>query len=89
MLRVIAFSDPRWHPHVVGVSDREVVDGSISMDFVDGLDTAHRRADRYPAAMPVVDVSRIVTAASRAMPRPAPTTARAPELRARDTSWSH
>jgi beta-glucosidase-like glycosyl hydrolase/serine/threonine protein kinase len=58
-----------WHPHIVGVHDRGEEEGQlwISMDFVDGLDTAQLLADRYPAGMPVEEVVRIVTAVASAL----------------------
>jgi len=58
-----------WHPHIVGVHDRGEEDGQlwISMDFVDGLDTARLLADRYPVGMPVEEVARIVTAVGSAL----------------------
>lgn len=58
-----------WHPHIVGVHDRGEVDGQlwISMDFVDGVDASRLLSERYPAGMPVADVSTIVTAVSNAL----------------------
>ncbi|WP_082279558.1 serine/threonine-protein kinase [Mycobacterium colombiense] len=58
-----------WHPHIVGVHDRGEEDGQLwlAMDFVDGLDAAQLLADRYPAGMPVEEVTRIVTAVASAL----------------------
>ncbi len=58
-----------WYPNIVGVHDRGEEDGQlwISMDFVDGFDAARLLADRYPAGMPVEEVTRIVTAVASAL----------------------
>jgi len=58
-----------WHPNIVAVHDRSEEDGQlwIAMDYVDGVDLARLLADRYPAGMPVGDVSRIVTAVGSAL----------------------
>jgi serine/threonine-protein kinase len=57
-----------WHPHIVGVHDRGEADGQlwISMDFVDGVDTARLLTD-YPTGMPAHDAIRIVTAVASAL----------------------
>src|SRR5271168_2270064 len=56
-----------WHPHIVSVHDRGEHNGQlwISMDYVDGLDAARLLAD--PAAMPVEQVVRVVTAVASAL----------------------
>ncbi|MGA9493904.1 MAG: serine/threonine-protein kinase [Mycobacterium sp.] len=58
-----------WHPHIVGVHDRGEFDGHlwISMDYVEGTDAAQLVKDRYPAGMPIQDVSAIVTAVADAL----------------------
>ena len=40
-----------YHPHIVGVHDRGEFHGQlwISMDYVDGTDTAQLLRKRYPA----------------------------------------
>src|ERR1700730_16761052 len=58
-----------WHPHIVSVHDRGECDGQlwISMDYVEGTDTAQLMRDRYPAGMPVDEVLTIVTAVAGAL----------------------
>ena len=58
-----------WHPHIVSVHDRGEYNGQlwISMDFVDGQDSARLLADRFPAGMPLDQVLRIVTAVASAL----------------------
>ncbi len=58
-----------WHPHIVAVHDRGDFDGRlwISMDHVEGTDTAALLADRYPDGMPPDLVIRIVTAVGEAL----------------------
>jgi serine/threonine-protein kinase len=58
-----------WHPHIVEVHDRGEVDGRlwISMDYVEGTDSARLLAERYPDGMPPDEVVRIVTAVAEAL----------------------
>jgi serine/threonine protein kinase, bacterial len=58
-----------WHPNVVAVHDRGEFDGQlwIAMDYVDGTDAAQLVKERYPAGMPIQDVSAIVTAVAAAL----------------------
>ena len=58
-----------YHPHIVGVHDRGEDDGQlwISMDYVDGLDTARLLADKYRHGMPAHQVTKIVTAVASAL----------------------
>jgi serine/threonine protein kinase len=60
--REAALASTLWHPHIVGVHDRGESEGHlwISMDFVDGQDAARLLADRYPAGMPVEQVTVMV-----------------------------
>ncbi|MBJ7324367.1 MAG: serine/threonine protein kinase [Rhodococcus sp.] len=58
-----------WHPHIVGVHDRGEFDGRlwIAMDLVDGADASQLMRDRYPAGMPAVEASSIVSAIAEAL----------------------
>ena len=58
-----------WHPNIVRVNDRGEFNGQlwISMDYVDGLDTARLLTSRYPNGMPTDRVVRIVTAVASAL----------------------
>jgi serine/threonine-protein kinase len=58
-----------WHPHIVEVHDRGEVDGQlwISMDYVEGTDTARLLAERYLDGLPPDKVVRIVTAVADAL----------------------
>src|SRR3984885_12668544 len=58
-----------YHPHIVGVHDRGEHDGQlwISMDYVDGLDTARLLADKYRHGMPAHQVTKIVAAVASAL----------------------
>jgi serine/threonine-protein kinase len=58
-----------YHPNIVGVHDRGEHEGQlwISMDCVDGVDAGRLLAERYPAGMPIDEVSRIVTALASAL----------------------
>jgi serine/threonine protein kinase, bacterial len=58
-----------WHPNIVRANDRGEYDGQlwIAMDFVDGDDAAHRLAQRYPAGMPLEQVTQIVMAVASAL----------------------
>ena len=58
-----------WHPNIVSIHDRGEEDGQLwlSMDFVDGLDAGRLLGDRYPAGMPVEEVTRIVTGIASAL----------------------
>ena len=58
-----------WHPHIVGVHDRGEFDGRlwIAMDLVDGADASQLLRDRYPAGMPAVEASSIVSAIAEAL----------------------
>lgn len=58
-----------WHPNLVTIHDRGEAEGRlwISMDFVDGSDAAELTRTRYPAGMPVDQVSAIATAVASAL----------------------
>src|ERR1700756_3449330 len=58
-----------WHPHIVGVHDRGEFDELlwISMDYVEGTDTADLMQERYPNGMPPDEALRIVTAVAEAL----------------------
>jgi serine/threonine-protein kinase len=58
-----------WHPHVVGVHDRGEFEGRlwISMDYVEGSDTAKLCREHFPQGMPVGDVVDIVVAVAEAL----------------------
>ncbi|PRC43853.1 nuclease PIN, partial [Mycobacterium sp. ITM-2017-0098] len=58
-----------WHPNIVGVHDRGEADGQlwISMDYVEGTNTAQLLIDHYPAGLPPNDVADIVTAVAAAL----------------------
>jgi serine/threonine protein kinase len=58
-----------WHPHIVGVHDRDEYKGQlwISMDYVDGLDAGRLLASRFPAGLPTDEVVRIVTSVASAL----------------------
>jgi serine/threonine-protein kinase len=58
-----------WHPNIVRVNDRGEFDGQlwIAMDFVDGMDAARLLATRYPAGMPLDQVTAIVAAVADAL----------------------
>ncbi|MDT5029641.1 MAG: serine/threonine protein kinase, bacterial, partial [Micromonosporaceae bacterium] len=58
-----------WHPHIVGVHDRGEVDGRlwISMDYVEGSDTAELCREQGPVGMPAGDVTTIVAAVAQAL----------------------
>jgi serine/threonine protein kinase, bacterial len=58
-----------FHPHIVGVHDRGEFDGQlwISMDYVDGTDTAQLLRQRYPAGMPRDEAVDIVSAIADAL----------------------
>ena len=58
-----------YHPHIVGVHDRGDDEGQlwISMDYVDGFDTARLLADRYRNGMPADQVTKIVAAVASAL----------------------
>jgi serine/threonine-protein kinase len=60
---------PLYHPHIVGVHDRGEYEDQlwISMDFVDGQDSASVLTNRYPAGMPVDQVVIIITAVAAAL----------------------
>lgn len=58
-----------WHPHIVGLHDRGESDGRlwISMDYVDGADTARLLRDSYPTGMPPSEVVEIMCAIGEAL----------------------
>jgi serine/threonine protein kinase, bacterial len=58
-----------FHPHIVGVHDRGEYDGQlwISMDYVEGPDTARLFADGHAAGLPTIDVLEMVTAVGEAL----------------------
>jgi serine/threonine protein kinase len=58
-----------YHPHIVGVHDRGESDGQlwISMDYVDGTDTAQLLRNRYPAGMPLDDAIEVISAIAEAL----------------------
>jgi serine/threonine protein kinase, bacterial len=58
-----------WHPHVVGVHDRGEFEGRlwISMDYVEGSDTAKLCREQFPHGMPARDVADIVVAVAEAL----------------------
>lgn len=57
------------HPNIVGILDRGEYEGQlwIAMNYVDGIDAGHLLSERYPAGMPVEEVSAIATAVARAL----------------------
>lgn len=58
-----------WHPNIVAVHDRGETDGLlwIAMDYVEGRDAGELLAQRYPAGMPVAEVSDIVAGVADAL----------------------
>ena len=57
-----------YHPHIVGVHDRGEFHGQlwISMDYVDGTDTAQLLRKRYPAgAVPETTCCSVTRMAAR------------------------
>lgn len=58
-----------WHPNLVALHDRGEADGRlwISMDYIDGLDTAELIRTQHPAGIPVQHVTEIVTAVASAL----------------------
>lgn len=58
-----------WHPHIVGLHDRGESDGRlwISMDYVDGADTARLLRDNYPTGMTPREVVEIICAIGEAL----------------------
>ena len=58
-----------WHPHIVSVHDRGEHNGQlwISMDYVDGSDTARLLREQYPSGMPTADACELVSAISDAL----------------------
>ena len=58
-----------YHPHVVGVHDRGEHEGQLwmSMDYVDGPDTAQLLRTRYPAGMPREQAIEIIVAVADAL----------------------
>ena len=68
-LREAELAAALWHPNLVTIHDRGEAEGRlwISMDFVDGSDAAELIRTRYPAGMPVDQVSTIVTAVASAL----------------------
>src|SRR3954470_18510234 len=57
------------HPHIVGIHDRGEDDGRlwISMDYIDGTDTAQLMRQRYPAGMPVELAIPVISAVASAL----------------------
>jgi serine/threonine-protein kinase len=61
-----------WHPHVVGVHDRNEFEGRLwismdYMDYVEGNDAARQLREKYPRGMPADDVAEIVSAVAEAL----------------------
>jgi serine/threonine-protein kinase len=58
-----------WHPHIVGVHDRGEFEGRlwISMDYVEGSDTAKLCREQFPHGMPARDVADVVAAVAEAL----------------------
>ncbi len=58
-----------YHPHIVGVHDRGEDEGQlwISIDYVDGFDTARLLAKKYGHGMPAHQVTKIVAAVASAL----------------------
>ncbi len=57
------------HPNIVGVYDRGEFEGQlwISMDYVEGTDTAELLKSRYQSGMPQAEVLEIITAVAGAL----------------------
>jgi serine/threonine protein kinase len=58
-----------YHPHIVGIHDRGDHDSQlwISMDYVDGLDTATLVAEKFRNGMPAHQVTKIIAAVASAL----------------------
>ena len=58
-----------WHPNIVGVHDRGEADGQlwISMDYVEGTDTAQLLRNQAGEGLPPADVLEIVSAVADAL----------------------
>jgi serine/threonine protein kinase, bacterial len=58
-----------WHPHIVGLQDRGKLEGRLwlSMDYIDGADTAKLLTDTYRDGMPRERVIEIVSAIADAL----------------------
>lgn len=58
-----------YHPNIVGVHDRGEFNGQlwIAMDYIDGSDCDKLLRQRYPAGMPIDQVSEIVGAVAEAL----------------------
>ena len=58
-----------WHPNIVSLHDRGEVEDRLwlSMDYVDGIDTAQLLTDTYPEGMPPDLVVEIVSAIGEAL----------------------
>ena len=58
-----------WHPHLVALHDRGEDNGRlwISMDYIDGTDTARLVRTRYPTGMPVAEAVAIIAAVASAL----------------------
>jgi serine/threonine protein kinase, bacterial len=58
-----------WHPHIVGIHDRGEFDGQLwlSMDYVEGTDTAQLLRTRYPSGLPKAMAFEIVSAVADAL----------------------
>src|SRR5271167_436335 len=58
-----------YNEHIVGIHDRGEYQGQlwISMDYVEGTDSAELLRDHYPSGMPKADVVAIVSAVADAL----------------------
>jgi serine/threonine-protein kinase len=58
-----------YHPHIVGVHDRGEFEGQlwISMDYVDGADTAQLLRNRNPGGMPRDEAVEVISAIAEAL----------------------
>jgi serine/threonine-protein kinase len=58
-----------WHPHLVALHDRGEAEGRlwISMDYIDGTDTARLVRTRYPGGMPVAAAVEIIASVASAL----------------------
>src|SRR5258708_26865944 len=58
-----------WHPNIVRVNDRGEFNGQlwIAMDHVDGMDAGRLLTQRYPAGMPIDQVTEMVSAVADAL----------------------
>lgn len=58
-----------FHPNIVGMHDRGECDGQLwmSMDYVDGPDTAKLVRERYPAGLPLDEAIAVAIAVADAL----------------------